>query len=113
MTFPGAEKRLYPRKELRARVVFEDETGEGFIFFYSTDVSIGGLFFESDVPLKVGTRVFLSFSLRDGGSPIRATGQVVRNERETNQGSVVLGVGIQFLEISDRDRELISEYVNP
>ncbi len=54
----GLEKRIYPRRTLRTQVIFEDESGEGFIYFYSTDVSIGGIFLESDVPLKIGTRVF-------------------------------------------------------
>ena len=108
----GHEKRVYPRKKLRSRVVFEDETGEGFIYFYSTDVSIGGIFFETDVPLKVGTRVFLSFSLSNGEKPLRATGQVVRLEREAGAGFVVLGAGIKFLDLADPFRRAIENYVN-
>lgn len=108
----GMERRVFPRKQLRTRVIFEDETGEGFIYFYSTDVSVGGVFFESDVPLKVGTRVFLSFSLRDGDRPLRTTGQVVRVEHEKGAGFVVLGVGIKFLDLSEENRRVIENYVN-
>ncbi len=108
----GQEKRVFPRKKLRTRVVFEDEKGEGFIYFYSTDVSVGGIFFESDVPLKLGTRVFLSFALSDGERAIRATGQVVRVERESGSGFVVLGVGIKFLELAEADRRRIGSYVD-
>lgn len=111
MTFPGREKRLYPRKNLRTRVIFEDETGEGFVYFYSTDVSLGGLFFESDVPLKPGTQVFLSFSLKDGEKPIRTTGQVARVERESGSGFTVLGVGIQFLDLADESKKKLEDYV--
>ena len=108
----GAERRLFPRKNLRSRVVFEDETGEGFIYFYSTDLSVGGIFFESDVPLKLGTQVFLSFSLRDGERPLRVTGQVVRIEHEKGTGFVVLGVGIKFLDLPEDTRRIIESFVN-
>lgn len=109
---PGVEKRLYPRKRLRTQVVFEDETGEGLIYFYSTDISLGGLFFETDVPLKVGTRVFLSFALRDGDRPIRAIAEVVRVDRGEGASFVVRGVGIKFLDLPEGSRRIIESYVN-
>jgi|SRR5579885_2660117 len=106
------EKRLFPRHILRAQVIFEDEAGEGFIYFYSTDISIGGLFLESDIPLKIGTRVFLSFALRDGESPIRTIGRVVRVEREATDSPYTVGMGVQFVDLSDSAKERIQAYVN-
>lgn len=106
------EKRIHPRRTLRAQVVFEDESGEGFIYFYSTDISIGGLFLESDVPLKVGTRVFLSFALRDGEAPIRAVGRVVRVEREGADSLSIIGMGVQFSDLPESAEKAIQEYVS-
>ena len=63
MTVRFQEKRLYPRKSHRAKVVFEDEFGEGLFYVYSQDVSIGGLFLASDIPVRLGTMMFLSFSI--------------------------------------------------
>ncbi len=108
----GAEKRLYVRKRLRTRVVFEDESGEGFIYFYSTDVSLGGIFLESDIPLKIGTRIFLSFSLGEGETSIRATGQVVRVERDPTDILPILGMGVQFMDLPEGTRQAIDHYVN-
>ncbi len=106
----GEEKRLFERKRLRSRVVFEDESGEGFIYFYSTDVSSGGIFFESDVPLKIGTKVFLSFNLPPENKIVRATGTVVRVEREKG-GATVLGMGIQFVDITDQAQQQLDQYI--
>ena len=106
------EKRVHPRRTLRTQVIFEDESGEGFIYFYSTDVSLGGLFLESDIPLKVGTRVFLSFSLRDGEAPIRAVGRVVRVERETAESLSIIGMGVQFSDLPEAAKQLIQNYVD-
>jgi uncharacterized protein (TIGR02266 family) len=93
-------------------VIFEDESGEGFIYFYSTDVSMGGIFLESDIPLKVGTRVFLSFCLRDGESPIRVIGRVVRVERETAGSLSIVGMGVQFSDLPDAARQILQTYVS-
>ncbi len=105
------EKRLHPRRTLRAQVIFEDESGEGFIYFYSTDVSLGGVFLESDIPLKIGTRVFLSFALRDGETLIRSIGRVVRVERESAESPYAVGMGVQFVDLPDSARERLQGYV--
>ncbi len=106
----GAEKRLFERRQLRTQVVFEDESGEGFIYFYATDLSLGGLFFESDVPLKLGTKVFLSFDLRNGNRPLRTTGEVVRIEREKSDAHVV-GMGLRFIDLEESTKEKIQNYI--
>ena len=45
-----SEKRISPRKTLKTRVVFEDEFSEGFLTFLSTDISLSGIFIESEIP---------------------------------------------------------------
>lgn len=107
----SAEKRIYPRKTLRSQLIFEDESGEGFIYFYSTDISLGGIFLESDIPLKVGTQVFLSFTLRDGEPPIRGTGTVVRLERNQEDQQPVVGMGLQFVELPEGAKKKIQGFI--
>lgn len=108
----GIEKRLHPRKTLRTQVIFEDETGEGFIYFYSTDVSLGGIFLESDIPLKQGTRVFLSFTLGESRPPLRVTAQVVRIEKQPSDGTMpVVGMGIQFVDLPEASRLMVQDFV--
>lgn len=107
----GAEKRIFPRKTLRSQVIFEDESGEGFIYFYSTDISIGGLFLESDIPLKMGTLVFLSFKLTEDSSPLRATGKVVRVERD-EAGQTPVGMGVQFVDLPEVQKNQIASFIH-
>ncbi len=108
----GPEKRIHPRKTLRSKIIFEDESGEGFIYFYATDVSMGGVFLESDIPLKIGTHVFLSFALADAEPPIRVTGRVVRVERETSEDLPVVGMGVQFVDIPETARKQIQDFAS-
>lgn len=107
------EKRLYPRRPIRTQVVFENEDSEGVLYFFSTDISAGGLFLETNIPIRLGTQVFLRFSLTPKSKPIQATGEVVRVMREENsddeKGKV--GIGVRFVYIHPLDRELIQDFI--
>ena len=104
------EKRIHPRKVLRTQVLFEDETGEGFIYFYSTDVSTGGIFLESDIPLEMGTMVSLQFHLGEGYSPIRTAGRVVRVEKQPHDTLPVVGMGLQFDFLSEEQKKALADF---
>lgn len=114
-------KRLYPRRPIRTQVVFENEDSEGMLYFFSTDISAGGLFIETDIPIKLGTQVFLRFRLTSQSKPIQATGEVVRVMKEqhttktTNDPlkteSAKIGIGIRFLYIHPLDRQLIQDFI--
>jgi len=109
-----ADKRLYPRKPIRTQVVFENEDSEGVLYFFSTDISAGGLFLESEIPIRLGTQVFLRFSLTPKAKPIQATGEVVRvmRDKKNIDGKEKVGIGIQFIYIHPLDRELIQEFIS-
>lgn len=110
---PKKEKRLYPRRPIRTQVVFENEDSEGVLYFFSKDISAGGLFLESDIPIRLGTQVFLRFSLTPKSKPIQATGEVVRvmRDKRGDDGKEKVGIGIQFIYIHPLDRELIQEFI--
>ncbi len=104
------ERRIFPRKTLRTQVVLEDELGEGFIYFYTTDVSLGGLFMESEIPLKLGTKIFLSFRLTENSEKIRTTGEVMRLEKLAPTFPGISGMGIRFIDLPDEDLEAIKQF---
>ena len=88
------EKRMHPRKDLRTAIVFDDEFSDGLFYVYSENISLGGLFLASDVPLRLGKMLFLSFHLPGYKRPIRVTGEVVRVQRPGGDGE---GIGIRFV----------------
>ena len=110
---PKKEKRLFPRKPIRTQVVFENEDSEGVLYFFSTDISLGGIFIESDIPIKVGTQVFLRFSVDEKSRPIQATGEVVRVMRDSSELSAQkkIGIGIRFLYLHPLDKETIEGFL--
>ena len=104
------ERRLHPRKAWRQPVVFENEFGEGMVYLYSRDISMGGIFLEESPPFRLGTRLFVSFALPGSELPMRLTGQVVRmiehdKERQTQDA------GIRFLELSQSALQQLSHFL--
>ncbi len=105
-----AERRLHPRQSLRTAVVFEDEFGDGLFYVYSENISLGGIFLASSVPLRIGTLLFLSFHLPRYKRPVRVTGEVVRVVRPESGGE---GVGVRFVDVPAKVLKKLEEFVGP
>jgi uncharacterized protein (TIGR02266 family) len=103
----GIEKRLFPRKPLRIKVTFEDEFGDGIIWLYSDNISLGGIFLASDIPISIGSSVFMSFSLPSDSRCLRASGEIIRVEKEAG----CMGMGVRFIGLTPEGREAIQDFV--
>ncbi len=102
------ERRLFSRKGFEADVVFEDEFGDGLFYVKSLDISMGGVFLASSIPVRIGTMMFLSITLPPHKRPIKFTGEVVRITKPGSQ--VVQGMGIRFVGLSEAARQRLEEF---
>lgn len=107
--------RISPRKILKARVIFEDEFGEDFLYFISSNISTSGIFIQTTLPLASGTKVFLKFCLYVGDSPIRVAAEVMRQFTERRgpgrKKPIVPGIGLKFLGLSQDDFLKIEKFM--
>jgi uncharacterized protein (TIGR02266 family) len=101
------ERRLHPRRPHRTRIVFEDEFGDGLFYVHSEDVSMGGIYLASDIPLRLGTLLFLSFQLPPHKRFIRVTGEVVR--RGAGDGG---GMGVRFVGLSELASKRLEDFLS-
>ena len=99
--------RIAPRKMLQTAVVFEDEFGEDFLYFTSSNISTSGIFVQTRLSFAPGTKVFLKFPLFVGDPPIRVAGEIMRQHTQRRgpgrKKQVTPGVGIKFLGLSQED----------
>ena len=111
--FQSQEKRLNVRKSWRCKIIFEDEFGEGLLYLYSKDISLGGLFLEETPPLKLGAHLLLSFALPGKKRPLRLTGEVVRFVEHLMGPAKSLrkGVGVRFVDIDSESRQQLVDFV--
>ncbi len=100
-------QRISPRKTIQTRVVFEDEFGDDFLYFISTNISTSGIFVQTSLLLKAGTRVFLKFHLYDEDAPIHVAAEVARQMAKKRgpgrKKPVIPGIGLKFMGLSQAD----------
>jgi c-di-GMP-binding flagellar brake protein YcgR len=95
-----AEKRGFLRAPLAVQVGHQEGTFIGI----SRDISIGGMFIETNKPVSSDSNLKLRFNLDDGG-PTVITAAAVRYAVEK------LGIGVQFVDLLPADRGRIDMFV--
>jgi uncharacterized protein (TIGR02266 family) len=85
---------------------------ETFISAYSGNISSGGIFIVTKRPLRVGEKFLLKLQLPDLSVPLQIECQVswTRQEEEAAKGRPP-GMGVRFLDISEKDSKLLKEYM--
>lgn len=86
---------------------------EAFVNAYTGNVSSGGLFIRTEKPLEPGEEFFLNLQLPGLSDPLRIKCQVKweKTGDEEKQDSPA-GMGAQFVEMSQRDSQVLNQYLN-
>jgi hypothetical protein len=114
----GSERRLFPRKETEIRVKLMATRDRNVVFeahLPSRDISIGGIFLESEFFVKAGTKLEAEFELAGLPEPVTVRGVVIREERlKSSSGQMRSGFAIQFTEYqADAKLSLASYFLAP
>ena len=94
------ERRRFPRVPMATQVTHT----EGSFIGFSRDISTGGMFVESNMPLDPGTRLNLRFHLEGQDS-------IVKAEAEALYVVPRVGIGLSFTEILPEDYQRIQAFV--
>ena len=108
----GEERRQYRRVHVSGEVNWF--SGSNFYSGFTHDLSQGGVFIVSYQQLQPpGTEVTIELGLV-GGAEIKARGVVrwVRDPQHLDDDSEPPGMGIQFLDLTAEDEELIQTFVD-
>lgn len=90
-----------PRKPclINANYAIEDRNFKSYIL----DISIGGVFIETDEKLPVGKKMTLKFSLPNHPQPFTFTGKIAWNSPR--------GFGLKFDDVSPQQSDMLKSYV--
>ncbi|MBW1810622.1 MAG: PilZ domain-containing protein [Deltaproteobacteria bacterium] len=110
----GSERRRFPRKEAEIKVRLRATKDRNVVFdahLGSRDISIGGVFLESEFFIKAGTKLNVEFELAGLPETIEVKGEVIREER-TTRGSRTKrsGFAIKFIEYYGDAKLLLATY---
>lgn len=93
----GPERRIFPRKKGTLRVTFLDEFADGLFYVISGDISLSGIYLDSDVPLQTGTLLRMAFAIPPHKREVVVTGQVVRQHAQGGRS----GSGVKFVGLAN------------
>ncbi|HJZ68198.1 MAG TPA: PilZ domain-containing protein [Blastocatellia bacterium] len=101
------ERRRFERAPITTQVEFEltnSSSGPSRIRRHMANVSTGGLFINTQEPIRPGTRMVVRFELPNNKHRVIAISRVSYVRRGT-------GLGVEFLGLDDEDREEIEAYL--
>lgn len=107
-------KRASPRIPAKLEVFYgQDEKLSGYAASYSVNMSVGGLFLETDNPLTPGEKLNLRFSLPGNNHPISCQGRVAwaTAPGSSDKSSHPAGMGIEFLDLAEENQ--LKEFLQP
>jgi len=99
--------RVHDRIPLSLEV--EYRTAGAFLVAYTSNLSKGGLFIETDTPLVIGTELMLRFTI-PGSGPIEVRGNVAWVRPELMEGKPP-GMGVEFEHLDARHGQIIDQIV--
>ena len=102
-----SDRRRTERTHLLVRV--EYSTIDEMFSEFTHDINEGGLFIETDKPRPTGTEVAMRFNLPGSPEPLQTVGRVVWVR--TGSGATPAGMGIEFDELTDHDRQRINDMI--
>lgn len=90
---------------LPAAIAMELRDERGFSLHSSSDLSVGGAFFDRAIPHPVGHKLTVSFTLPGERQPIVCEGEVVNVPDKSSYG-----MGVRFLMMSDEDKRRLEAF---
>ncbi len=93
----GRCRRKHFRKPLRLPIAYANERHSYRSFI--KDISLGGVFILTSVPIKVGEEIRIVFNSGSRESPVRILGRVARITPE--------GIGVNFISLNDDNKTAI------
>jgi uncharacterized protein (TIGR02266 family) len=100
------ERRRFERAPIVAQVEFEltnSSSGPSRVRRHMANISTGGLFINTEEPIRAGTRMVVRFEL-----PNRHRVIAVSRVAYTRKG---VGLGVEFLSLDPEDRDEIEAYI--
>jgi len=105
------EKRQFPRAKVNLSVVLQTENG--VISTGTHDISVDGAFIRAQNPLGLDEVFKIFIKIPNLDRPISPDAQVVWvGSRESNPYLTSTGIGVKFVKLSNRDRNLLERVVS-
>ena len=103
---PG-ERRATPRVRTLLEVRFDDDAEIGRVLM--TNLSRGGIFVPTEVPLPIGTEIKLRIRIEASSTEVALLGEVVSCNVGPRLDAEQRGMGIRFKKLSEGDQKIVDD----
>lgn len=113
----GRDNRSFRRAPISLKITLSESGDDYSIKFDTANLSEGGIFVKSSILWEPDQKFDLVFTLPNSEKEIVAKGKVARSEDKydlfatAERDSSVPGMGIQFTEISEEDKQIIRDFI--
>lgn len=107
MSVTGVDLRRSVRLAVKVRVTYE--TLDDFLSDYTANVSLGGMFIQTDRPLPIGSRFRLRFEIPERRCTVETTATV--RWLSQSQDGLTDGMGVIFDALSDADERRVEKWL--
>ncbi len=100
-------------RRVPVQIQIQYRSADGFFQDYIRNLSLGGIFIETEKPLPKNTKLKVEFCLPEIADPITADGIVVHTLRagKKTQDNSVSGMGIRFSELASSSKQVLESYL--
>ncbi len=111
MAKASSERRRQRRVPVQIQIQYK--SADGFFQDYIRNLSLGGIFIETEKPLPKNTKLRVEFCLPEMADPITADGIVVHTLRvgKKKKDNAVSGMGIRFSELESASKQVLESYL--
>lgn len=107
---PGIERRKHPRHKIVIRI--KQLLDGSHQYYYSRDLSAGGIFLDTRSPYPEGSRLQLDFQLPGRDKRVQVTGQVARSVApDPSRPGAEPGMGVVFKEFGPGSEEELRAFL--
>ncbi len=107
----ASERRSNERRQaVRAAVDMwvEELRGNELYFRRSSNLSIGGMYFEQSLPHEIGTQVELKFTIPGHDEVVEASAEVVNAAEDGSS----LGMGLRFINMNEAHQAMLKRFID-
>ena len=103
----NSDKRTAGRHRLRVQVAYESV--EDFLLDYTSNLSLGGMFIQTERPLEIGNRFRLRFQITGRATPVETYAEV---KWVIAEGNLTCGMGVAFDSLSEADERSVKKWLS-
>jgi uncharacterized protein (TIGR02266 family) len=106
----GKDGRVDHRVPIQLLVDYKSEGH--YLFDFCRDLGTGGVFIETSSPLSTGSEIDLTFTIPDSKETLSTRAKVIWSQTPIpGRSDVNVGMGLQFTQFSETQRQKLDEFV--